>query len=1176
MDGFMPPSVEQVQAQAQQPQGAPQSGFLDTAGAVARDIGTGITELPRAAVRGVVEAGNEALQTASSIPSPLGLARQGLAGAARMVGAPEGVQQFLDAPTSQEQAQAGIQARAKQGILPNVAEPKSTTGQVAATVTQFITGMVGASKVTRLGGIKGGFVNGAIADAVAFDPHQKRLSNLVQDYPALQNPVTEFLASKPEDPEALGRLKNAIEGAGIGAVAEGLFWGIRSWAASRRGDLKLADEFAQKADDVTPDRMPAPGGAPAVEATVSSSIRKDEVTIPKAANDDAVISSPAESPRIETAPDEATQVVRDAQPLVNPNREALARSIADEVATTRRGSEVLGDDAVPRATMGEMPKGDVRRYDWSAAGDVDGFIATARTVARETRGQMQAGRPEDVVTWKQAEEGARKLAEEYGAEPALLLGQLHRKATDMAIVSEETTAFVTMTRRLNADVTEMAKAVNEGRLLEGYQTTDEMAEAFQRSAALLADVTASMQGIRTGFGRGLNILKMADNIDPQLIWQQKNNLDELARTIVAFADDPAGMAHALRKHYEPTAMDRVATYYSANLLWSPDTHAVNILSNAARALSLPVERMVGGALTGRGDMMALGARQLVAMPSVLLDSLKMAGRAFKLGRPVLDPGSFKVAAGGTGEAATNRIFAPNEAWGDVQKFGAELANKLWQVQQLSHRALGAQDEFFKQLMARSLITAEGTAKGLKQGLKGDELRGFVRREMTEAFEADGAIIRADALEQARRATFTEDLGPGILQDIQIGLAKYPALRVLALPFFKTPVNLFKQSMRWTPGINFLVRDVRTRYAMGGEEQAKVLGEMGLGAMIWGTAWSLAASGAITDGGPIGDQNQRKMTNSGWRPYSIVKENEDGSTNYIPLNNAEPFGMVLGLAADLHRAFEQKDATPDLEDAAMAVFHSIVRNVQDRNFFQGFANLLGAFNREGDTSGVKKVAGSIVGGMVPFSSGINFANQFNDPIMRDARTILDQVMRRMPGMSDELPARRNWIGEAVERQPRLMTTEKPDPLADLLNASIEVTGKGPDAPSPFIQATGRVARIDLRTAKLKDGRNAYDVYMDYIQQPRPGGETLRQVMEREVAKPGFQALKDGGSTERGTKMSVLVGIRKRFQTAAQARLMKEHPELREQLAEAVNKVQGARAVRGRLMQQYQEEDEAGPE
>lgn len=1158
VDGFIPPSVEQVQAQAQMPQAAPQSGFLETARAVVRDIGTGITELPRAAVRGVVEAGNQTINA--------------------LDGAADWLNSKVDLGTPQlfnEQGQFDPRlrpSRPEDGFakspIPNVAEPKSTTGQIAATVSQFITGMIGAGKITGLGGIKGGFVNGAISDAVVFDPHQKRLSNLVQEYPALQNPVTEFLASKPEDPEALGRLKNAIEGAGIGAVAEGLFWGIRSWAASRRGDLKQAEEFARQADEVTPDGPATPHKAPE-EAPVEA--------VPMRTETDPTISSPdVETPRIEMAQDEATQVVKDAQPLVNPNREALAKSIADEVSAARRASEVLNDTTVPRETMGEIPRGDVRRYDWSAAEDADGFVATARAVARETRGQMQAGRPEDVVTWKQAEEGARKLAEEYGAEPALLLGQLHRKAKDMSIVSEETTAFVTMTRKLNAEVTEMAKAVTEGRLLEGFQTTDEMAEAFQRTAALLADVTASMQGIRTGYGRGLNVLKMADNIDPQLIWQQKNNLDELARTIVAFADDPAGMAHALRKHYEPTTMERVASYYSANLLWSPDTHAVNILSNLARAGSIPVERMVGGALTGRGDMMALGARQIVAMPSVLMDSLKMSRRAFQLGRPILDPGSFKVAAGGAGEAATNRIFAPNEAWGEVQKFGAEVANKLWTVQQGSHRALGAEDEFFKQLMARSLITAEASTKGIKQGLRGDELRGFVRKEMMEAFDADGALIRSDALEQSRRATFTEDLGPGILQDIQIGLSRYPALRVLALPFFKTPVNLFKQSMRWTPGINFLVKDARVRFEMGGEERAKVLGEMGLGAMIWGTAWSLAASGAITDGGPIGDQNQRKMTNSGWRPYSIVKENEDGSTNYIPLNNAEPFGMVLGMAADLHRAYSQKEATPDMEDAAMAVFHSVVRNVQDRNFFQGFANLLGAFNREGDSSGLKKVSGSIVGGMVPFSSGINFANQFNDPIMRDARTILDQVMRRIPGLSDELPARRNWIGEAVERQPRLMTTEKADPLSELLNASIEVTGKGPDAPSPFVQAQGRVARIDLRTATLKDGRNAYDVYMEYLQQPRPGGETLRQVMEREVAKPSFQQLKDGGSTERGTKMSILVGIRKRFQTAAQARLMKDHPELRTQLEEAVGKVQGARAVRRRLMQQYQEEDEAGPE
>ena len=40
-----------------------------------------------------------------------------------------------------------------------------------------------------------------------------------QSVPALRNPVTEALASKPDDNEAMGRLKNAVEGTVLAPVA---------------------------------------------------------------------------------------------------------------------------------------------------------------------------------------------------------------------------------------------------------------------------------------------------------------------------------------------------------------------------------------------------------------------------------------------------------------------------------------------------------------------------------------------------------------------------------------------------------------------------------------------------------------------------------------------------------------------------------------------------------------------------------------------------------------------------------------------------------------------------------------------------------------------------------------------------------------------------------------------
>lgn len=64
---------------------------------------------------------------------------------------------------------------------------------------------------------------GAITDFTVFDAHEQRLSDFIQDT-ALANPVSEFLASDPNDNEIIGRLKNTIEGlfieAGVAPVGK--------------------------------------------------------------------------------------------------------------------------------------------------------------------------------------------------------------------------------------------------------------------------------------------------------------------------------------------------------------------------------------------------------------------------------------------------------------------------------------------------------------------------------------------------------------------------------------------------------------------------------------------------------------------------------------------------------------------------------------------------------------------------------------------------------------------------------------------------------------------------------------------------------------------------------------------------------------------------------------------
>jgi hypothetical protein len=92
-----------------------------------------------------------------------------------------------------------------------------------------------ASEVGRLAYWNAEAARGAAAGAIFIDPHEERLCNLVQQYPALRNPLSAYLAAKPDDTAAEGRLRNALEGivldAGLSGALALAAKGIREFRA---------------------------------------------------------------------------------------------------------------------------------------------------------------------------------------------------------------------------------------------------------------------------------------------------------------------------------------------------------------------------------------------------------------------------------------------------------------------------------------------------------------------------------------------------------------------------------------------------------------------------------------------------------------------------------------------------------------------------------------------------------------------------------------------------------------------------------------------------------------------------------------------------------------------------------------------------------------------------------
>lgn len=110
--------------------------------------------------------------------------------------------------------------------------PESTTGQMVGSITQFMAGFVPILKGVKALGLAGKLgsagvavevmVAGALAEPAVMDEQEQRLSDLIESFPALQNPLTEYLAADPDDTMAEGKLKQAIEGLVTGGAAEGL------------------------------------------------------------------------------------------------------------------------------------------------------------------------------------------------------------------------------------------------------------------------------------------------------------------------------------------------------------------------------------------------------------------------------------------------------------------------------------------------------------------------------------------------------------------------------------------------------------------------------------------------------------------------------------------------------------------------------------------------------------------------------------------------------------------------------------------------------------------------------------------------------------------------------------------------------------------------------------------
>jgi len=517
-------------------------------GAVAADIAGGVIEAPRQIVGGVLNATKELAQFMESA-IPLGT----------LGGKDVTEESFITAD-----------------------EPRTGTGALIRGISQFVTGFIPATKAIKLAGVTSKAAQvigaGAAADALVFDPHEDRLSNLIEEFPVLKNPITGYLEADSDDGAAEGRFKNAVEGMGLGGITDGFFKAAKVLRANR---IAKAEQRQLMLDQQAAERV--------------SVIAKD-------------VAEPTTAERL-------VAVDQEGLPLAEPEFKPI---------------QAVTDEDAPLFTVGEKKAGEERALNINlnrleTTEDVEKLIegvaeAEAKDINLERR---------EVITNEQTE----KLADELG----FTVEQLLDRRRGQAFNAEQAVAARKILVASGENLINLAKVAATGTeedILKFRRALSQHSAIQKQVSGLTAEAGRALQSF--------NIQAKSAKEQERLIKEALSTgggiegSKDLASQLSQL--DDIGQINTFVKQAEKASTP--AMFYEAwinGLLSSPATHVVNVLSNAIvvgwSVGERKVASMIGDAVGGQAIPEGETTSQAFGMVQGAKDGFKLAWHAIKTGEP---------------------------------------------------------------------------------------------------------------------------------------------------------------------------------------------------------------------------------------------------------------------------------------------------------------------------------------------------------------------------------------------------------------------------------------------------------------------------------------------------------------------------------------------------------------
>lgn len=627
----------------------------------------------------------------------------------------------------------------------------------------------------------------------------------------------------------------------------------------------------------------------------------------------------------------------------------------------------------------------------------------------------------------------RKLGTAYNAEYLSAAQSLHRD-------SEEHTAKM---------VDEYKKALDAGTLTDTQRA--EMSLQLQRHVL----VESQYSGVAAEAGRALGILSQYARLPRERIrWKEidinsivsdgggRDNLDMLI-TGIAAAKETGQLNQAVRAAVKTKFIDKVLEAWISGLMTGPQTHVVNAVSNSLVSVLGDVESFLAagiGRLHG-GERYTLSealGRVRATVPGILHGFSKF-GEAMKSEEAV-------------------------DLFGRLDGFQHKaIEGKLGSVVRLPLRFLNASDMFSKSVAISKYLYAESFKTG----------------HSFESLAADPAVMEK-AWDAARYETFTNPLGD-LGQRVTAMAVAHPWMRFI-IPFIRTPTNIVKFAAERSPLAPAMGR-FQQAFKEGGAARDMAVARMALGSATMLSVYVLASAGGISGAGPDDPRKKAMLRATGWAPYSIKIGDK-----WYSYQRLEPVGMLIGLAADMHELGErvgEGDMSKVIQLGTMSFFH----NITSKTYLRGLSDVMNAIT-DPERYGERWFA-SLAGTAIP--TGVAQLARTNDPYLREAKGIMDQLRARNPFAREGLPVKRDVFGQPIKAEGGV----GPDILSPVYTSSVtgdkvadELVrlGVSPGAPG------NSIANHKLSAAE-------HDSYAQYF------GKLMRDLVQQKMYTPGWKYLPD---------------------------------------------------------------------